>query len=40
MSALAKKAMPLTMFFIGGKDSYPAIYEKQFGKKPKVMPLY
>lgn len=40
MSALAKKAMPLTMLTIGGKDSYPEIYEKAFGKKPKMMPQY
>lgn len=40
MTALAKDKMPLTMMFIGGKDSYPEIYESHFGKKPKVMPEY
>lgn len=39
MTGLAKRVMPLTMMFIGGKDGYPAVYEAQFGKKPKVMPL-
>ena len=36
MTALAKQVMPLTMLFIGGKDHYTDIYQKQFGKKPKV----
>lgn len=40
MTALAKKVMPLTMTFAGGKDAYPAIYEKHFGVKPKVLPQY
>jgi len=40
MSHLAKKAMPYTMLTIGGKDSYPEIYEKIFGKKPKMIPVY
>jgi hypothetical protein len=40
MTELAKKAMPLTMLFVGGKDAYPAIYEKHFGHKPKVLPQY
>lgn len=38
MTELAKKVMPLTMMFIGGKDGYPAVYEAQFGRKPKVLP--
>lgn len=38
MTELAKKVMPLTMMFIGGKDGYPAVYESQFGRKPKVLP--
>lgn len=37
MTAQAKKVMPLSMLFIGGKDSYPSIYEAQFGKKPNVV---
>lgn len=40
MTKLARKAMPLTMLFIGGKDVYSAIYEKHFGSKPKVLPQY
>lgn len=32
MSAEAKKAMPLAMMFIGGKDAYPRIYKDAFGK--------
>ncbi len=40
MTAQAKKAMPLAMLFIGGKDKYPAIYEEHFGKKPKILPQY
>ncbi|MFH1347366.1 MAG: FAD-dependent thymidylate synthase [Candidatus Margulisiibacteriota bacterium] len=35
MTALARKVMPLTTMFIGGKDAYPGIYESHFGKKPK-----
>ncbi len=30
MTEEAKKAMPLTMMFIGGKDAYPEIYKKAF----------
>jgi len=37
MSKLAKKVMPLTMMLIGGKDSYPSIYEKIYGHPPKVI---
>lgn len=40
MTALAKKAMPITMLTVGGKDSYPEIYEKVFGRKPNVLPIY
>jgi flavin-dependent thymidylate synthase len=40
MSELAKGVMPLTLLTIGGKDAYPGIYEKLFGKKPKTLPLY
>lgn len=38
MSALAKKAMPLTCLLLGGKDKYPNIYKKAFGRSPKVLP--
>ena len=40
MVKLAKEVMPLTLLTIGGKDVYPEIYEKVFGVKPKVLPLY
>jgi len=36
MTALARKAMPITMMLIGGKDSYPDSYKKAFGHPPKV----
>lgn len=38
MSRLAKKAMPLTMMLIGGKDKYPDIYKKVYGALPKLIP--
>ncbi len=38
MVRLAKKAMPLTFLLIGGKDSYPDIFEKVFAKPPKFLP--
>jgi len=38
MSALAKKAMPLTCLLLGGKDKYPNIYKKAFGRSPKMLP--
>ncbi len=38
MTRLAKKIMPLTLLLIGGKDSYPGVYEKLFGKPPKLFP--
>ncbi|KPJ65055.1 hypothetical protein AMJ44_11155, partial [candidate division WOR-1 bacterium DG_54_3] len=40
MTALAKEVMPLTTMFIGGKDSYPEVYESYFGKRPKMVPEY
>jgi hypothetical protein len=40
MSELAKEVMPLTMLTIGGKDAYPEIYQKVFGRPPKSLPLY
>jgi flavin-dependent thymidylate synthase len=39
MSALAKRAMPLTCLLLGGKDKYPNVYEKAFGRSPKMLPL-
>lgn len=38
MSALARKAMPLTFLMIGGKDAYPEIYLRVFGRKPAILP--
>jgi flavin-dependent thymidylate synthase len=38
MSQEARKVMPLTFLLIGAKDSYPEIYEKVFGKPPKLNP--
>jgi thymidylate synthase ThyX len=40
MTKAAVKVMPLSMLFIGGKDRYPELYEKEFGRKPKVLPQY
>jgi flavin-dependent thymidylate synthase len=38
MSRLAKKALPLTCLMLGGKDVYPGIYAKVFGRPPKMSP--
>jgi flavin-dependent thymidylate synthase len=38
MSALAKKVMPLTSLMLGGKDAYPEIYGRVFGRPPKLSP--
>lgn len=38
MSELAKRVMPLTMLFIGGKDRYANIYEQEFGHPPRANP--
>jgi len=38
MSRLAKEVMPLTCLLIGGKDSYPEVYEGIFGNPPKLSP--
>lgn len=40
MTSQAKKIMPLTMMFIGGKDVYPDIFKSHFGINPKIMPEY
>ncbi len=37
MSEQAKRVMPLTMLLMGGKDSYPKVYEQEFGHPPKVV---
>jgi flavin-dependent thymidylate synthase len=36
MCSLAKKKMPLTFSFTGGKDKYNKIYQNTFGRLPKV----
>ncbi|MFA4905368.1 MAG: FAD-dependent thymidylate synthase [Candidatus Margulisiibacteriota bacterium] len=38
MCRQAKRAMPLTLLTIGGKDAYPEIYQKLFGVRPSVIP--
>ncbi len=38
MSRLAAKAMPLVCLLIGGKDAYPEIYARVFGRAPKMTP--
>ena len=38
MSGLARKEMPLSGLLLSGKDSYPALYQKVFGKPPKFSP--
>jgi flavin-dependent thymidylate synthase len=38
MSRLAKKVLPLTCLMLGGKDAYPEIYARVFGRPPKTAP--
>jgi flavin-dependent thymidylate synthase len=38
MSRLAKKALPLTSLLVGGKDGYPEIYARVFGRRPGSAP--
>jgi hypothetical protein len=38
MTAQARKEMPLSFMMAGGKDRYPRIYEKIFGKSPARLP--
>jgi flavin-dependent thymidylate synthase len=38
MSRLAAKAMPLSCLLLGGKDAYPGIYARVFGRTPKAVP--
>jgi flavin-dependent thymidylate synthase len=38
MSELAGEAMPLATILLGGKDRYPALYEKLFGRPPQFSP--
>ena len=36
MTDLAKKVMPISTQLLGGKEDYPRIYYKLFGKKPRI----
>ncbi len=38
MSRLAKKVLPLTCLMLGGKDAYPEIHARVFGRPPKMAP--
>jgi flavin-dependent thymidylate synthase len=38
MSAAARRAMPLAGMLLGGKDVYPALYRKIFGRAPRAVP--
>jgi hypothetical protein len=38
MSRRASEKMPLTMLLIGGKDVYPELYRRVFGKPPHMKP--
>ena len=38
MSDLARRAMPLAGMLLGGKDTYPRVYKKVFGRPPKLEP--
>jgi hypothetical protein len=39
MTALVAKVMPLACLILGGKDAWPALYEKAFSRPPKLFPL-
>ena len=38
MSRSARTVMPLAGLLLGGKDAYPRLYEKVFGKSPRAVP--
>jgi len=38
MSALARRVMPLAGLLLGGKDAYPSLYRRVFGRPPKRLP--
>ncbi|HVN67373.1 MAG TPA: FAD-dependent thymidylate synthase, partial [Candidatus Sulfotelmatobacter sp.] len=38
MTKVARSVMPLTLLLIGGKDRFPAVYEKVYGRAPKILP--
>jgi len=38
MSAMARKVFPITASLLGGKDAHPELYQKLFGRQPKMLP--
>jgi len=38
MSALARRVMPSACLLLGAKDAYPRLYERLFGRPPKLAP--
>ncbi|HOW86995.1 MAG TPA: FAD-dependent thymidylate synthase [Candidatus Aminicenantes bacterium] len=38
MSRLAARVMPLSCLLIGGKDAFPGVYARVFGRAPKMVP--
>ena len=38
MSRLARRGMPLSCLLLGGKDAFPEVYARVFGKTPKMFP--
>ena len=38
MSRQAAKAMPLACLLLGGKDAYPGVYARVFGRAPQAVP--
>jgi flavin-dependent thymidylate synthase len=38
MAKLAAKAMPLSCLLLGGKDAYPEVYARVYGRVPKTTP--
>ena len=38
MSTLARKEMPLSCLLLSGKELYPSVYRRVFGKEPKLSP--
>jgi flavin-dependent thymidylate synthase len=38
MAKLAAKAMPLSCLLLGGKDAYPEVYARVYGRAPKTAP--
>jgi flavin-dependent thymidylate synthase len=38
MSRLAKREMPLACLLVGGKDAYPELYKRIFGRAPRAVP--